>query len=91
MAVLSLLFGRLHVPLAKHKCSGPTHCLEYLGIILDSWNMVARLPTDNHSIYREDVRQVILHKAGATSVIRAFQFCIKSDLTRKIICGIMYT
>ena len=24
MAVLSLLFGRLHIPLAKRKCSGPT-------------------------------------------------------------------
>lgn len=29
MAVLSLLFGRLHIPLAKHKCSGPTIFLEY--------------------------------------------------------------
>ena len=34
MAVLSLLFNRLCIPLAKHKCVGPTHCLEYLVLIL---------------------------------------------------------
>ena len=46
MALLTLLFSRLNVPLAKHKCLGPTDCLEYLGIILDSKNMVAKLPID---------------------------------------------
>ena len=47
MAVLSLIFNRLHIPLAQpHKCIGPTVCLEYLGIILDSMNMEARLPLD---------------------------------------------
>ena len=33
MALLTLIFGRLHIPLAQHKCTGPTACLEYLGII----------------------------------------------------------
>ena len=46
MALLTMLFKRLNVPLAKHKCEGPSDCLEYLGIILDSKNMVARLPMD---------------------------------------------
>ena len=46
MATLSLVFNRLHIPLAQHKCMGPTSCLEYLGIILDSMNMEARLPLD---------------------------------------------
>ena len=46
MAVLSLIFDRLHIPLAHHKCIGPTVCLEYLDIVLDSVNMEARLPLD---------------------------------------------
>ena len=46
MACLTLLFARLGVPLAKHKCIGPSNCLEYLGIILDTQNMVAKLPMD---------------------------------------------
>ena len=46
MALLTMLFSRLKVPLAKHKCIGPADCLEYLGIILDSKNMVAKLPLD---------------------------------------------
>ena len=46
MALLTLIFGCLRIPLAQHKCTGPTVCLEYLGIILDSKNMEARLPLD---------------------------------------------
>ena len=44
------MFNRLGVPLAMHKCLGPTVCLEYLGIILDSMNMHARLLLDK--VYR---------------------------------------
>ena len=40
------LFARLSVPLATQNFVGPTCCLEYLGIILDSENMIARLPQD---------------------------------------------
>ena len=46
MAILSLVFNRLKIPLAKHKCIGPATCLEYLGIILDSIKMEARLPLE---------------------------------------------
>ena len=46
MVILSLVFNRLHIPLAQHKCMSPTSCLEYLGIILDSMNMEARLPLE---------------------------------------------
>ena len=40
------VFRKLKVPLALHKSVGPTTCLEYLGIILDSANMIAKLPQD---------------------------------------------
>ena len=36
------VFGKLNNPLAFHKTVGPTTCLEYLGIILDSQNMIAK-------------------------------------------------
>jgi hypothetical protein len=38
------MFGKLNIPLALHKSVEPTTCLEYLGIILDSENMIAKLP-----------------------------------------------
>ncbi|XP_077868641.1 uncharacterized protein LOC144359359, partial [Saccoglossus kowalevskii] len=44
MALLTLLFRRLNIPLAPHKTVGPTTCLEYLGIELDTLAMEARLP-----------------------------------------------
>ena len=46
MAILTLIFSRLNVPLAKHKTVGPTTCLEYLGVILDTDKLEARLPED---------------------------------------------
>ena len=46
MAALSHLFGSLAVPISTKKTVGPVHVIEYLGIILDSVKMEARLPAD---------------------------------------------
>lgn len=44
MALLTTIFHRLHIPLSDKKTVGPVTVLEYLGIILDSIRMEARLP-----------------------------------------------
>jgi len=36
----------LGIPLALEKVRGPSHCLTFLGITLDTQEMVARLPED---------------------------------------------
>ena len=46
MAIMTLIFSRLNVPLAKHKTVEPTTCLEYLGVILDTDKLEACLPED---------------------------------------------
>ena len=46
MALLTMIFNKLAIPLSKKKTIGPTCVIEYLGIILDSVNMEARLPRD---------------------------------------------
>ena len=43
---LTALCGSLGVPLAEEKLEGPTTCLEYLSILLDSASLEARLPPD---------------------------------------------
>ena len=43
---LTSLCNHLGVPLAEEKLEAPTTCLEYLGILLDSTALEARLPTD---------------------------------------------
>ena len=45
-AVLTMLFKKLGMPLNLKKTIGPVTTLEYLGIILDSMKMEARLPPD---------------------------------------------
>ncbi|XP_070539681.1 uncharacterized protein [Ptychodera flava] len=49
MALITLIFKRLSVPIAPHKTVGPVTILEYLGIELDTVKMEARLPHDKLS------------------------------------------
>jgi len=62
MALLTMIFKRLNIPLSEHKTVGPVNKLEYLGIILDSTEMKASLPQDKlsrincvlHTFYKRD-------------------------------------
>ena len=44
MAILTMIFKKLNIPLSTKKTVGPDTTLEYLGVILDTANMEARLP-----------------------------------------------
>ena len=66
MAIMSL-FARLRVPLATQKSIGPTCCLEYLGIILDSENMIAKLPMDKIQRILQFLHRM-LHKSKCTKL-----------------------
>ncbi|XP_069133242.1 uncharacterized protein [Argopecten irradians] len=46
MQMLFQIFNSLNIPMALHKTCGPETVIEYLGIILDSHKMEARLPED---------------------------------------------
>ncbi len=46
MANMLQLFADLDIPLSSRKTVGPSQCLEYLGIILDSVHMESRLPQE---------------------------------------------
>ena len=65
MAIISLIFNSLKIPLAKHKTVGPVHVLEYLGIILDAIQMEARLPS-NKLQRIIDMLQTMLNKRSCT-------------------------
>ena len=67
MALMSLLFARLCVPLATQKGIGPTCCLEYLAIILDSENMIAKLPMDKVQRILQCLHRM-LHKNKCTKL-----------------------
>jgi len=46
LATIKEICSTLGIPLALEKVEGPSHCLTFLGITLDSREMVARLPED---------------------------------------------
>ena len=63
MAILTLVFRKLGLPLSQKKTVGPTHVLEYLGIILDSIRMEARLPTEKVSRITEFIEEFLKRKS----------------------------
>jgi len=83
MALLCMIFKKLNIPLSAKKTVGPTFVLEYLGIILDTQNMQAHLPTDKvnriiafiklvlskKSVTRNELEQLLGHLNFATRVI----------------------
>lgn len=53
------LCNQIGVPIAHHKTEGPSNCLTFLGIELDSKNMVARLPIEKLSEYSSNIRSML--------------------------------
>jgi hypothetical protein len=43
MSLMTMIFRRLSIPIAKHKTMDPLTCIKYLGIILDGKKLEARL------------------------------------------------
>jgi len=64
---------QLGVPVAVHKCQGPTTCLEFLGIEIDTIAMELRLPQDKLTRLRTLIGEWRLRKA-----------CQKKDLQRLV-------
>ena len=64
---------QLGVPIAVHKCQGPTTCLEFLGIEIDTIAMELRLPQDKLTRLRTLIGEWCLRKA-----------CQKKDLQRLV-------
>jgi hypothetical protein len=58
MAIMTMIFNKLNIPIAAHKTVGPVTCLEYLGIILDTVKFEARLPMDKVNRICEFIRNV---------------------------------
>ena len=83
MAMLTLVFNRLCVPTAPHKTVGPTIQLQYIGIILNTERMEARLPGDKlsriiiilvmfknkHNISKRELLSLLGHLNFASRVI----------------------
>lgn len=63
MDLLNYIFEKLNIPMAKHKTAGPDTVMEYLGIILDSRLMEARLPNDKLKRITEFLRDFLNRKS----------------------------
>ena len=57
------LFDRLHVPVAPEKIEGPTTQLTFLGIKMDTENLILRLPGNKLSTLKETIREWLTRKS----------------------------
>ena len=83
MSTLINIFKKLNIPLSSKKTVGPITCLEYLGIILDTTLMEARLPQEKvdrlimlievfltkSSVRKRDLLQLLGHFNFAARII----------------------
>ena len=76
MAIITMVFNRLHLPIAPHKTVGPRHALEYLGITLDTIAMEARLPVNK----LERLRNMIEKFVGQSSCTKRQLFQLSGHL-----------
>ena len=76
-----MIFAKLGVPIAPHKTVGPTVTLEYLGVILDTEKMEARLPHDKLTRLLTLVRTLLCRKRctkrEALSLLGHFNFAAR--------------
>ena len=63
LQILLQCFGKLGVPAAEQKLEGPTTCLTFLGIELDTRQMVRRLPPNKLKELKELVVEWLPRKA----------------------------
>ena len=64
------VFGKINLPLSAQKTVGPATQLEYLGIILDSDEMMAKLPTDKLICIRNMVDHFLtIHKCTKRALL----------------------
>jgi len=85
----------LGIPLAMDKVEGPSHCLTFLGIILDTQKMQARLPDDKLSRVKQQLSNW-LHRKKATkreilSLVGSLQHASKVVKPGRIFVARMYS
>ena len=87
MAILTMVFKKVGLPLSTKKTVGPAHVLEYLGIILDSLRMEARLPMEKVTRMTELIES-FLHRKSCTKRELLSLLGLQGDLSRSGICVI---
>ena len=70
------LCRQLGAPLKEEKIEGPTTCITFLGIELDSTSMVARLPDDRKSELQDTLLMIRGRKTRITLLNRPLGLCL---------------
>ncbi|KAK6178598.1 hypothetical protein SNE40_013351 [Patella caerulea] len=95
MASLTSIFSNLNIPLSSKKTIGPTTCLEYLGIALDTDKMEARLPREKIdriiSMIERFLNKNSVRKRELLQLLGYFNFAAKIVLPGRTFSAYMYS
>lgn len=90
MEIFTEAMQEIGVPLANEKTDGPTHVLVFLGLELDTVNMVVRIPADKIKEVVEKIH-VVLHSKKVKlkvmqSLIGSLNFCCRAIVIGRPFC-----
>ncbi len=87
----SLVCDRLNVPIANEKSVGPTTVLEYLGLTIDTVNMLVKIPDDKILELKEKLSFVLKSKKAILKVLQSLTgslaFCTRAFLSGRVFSG----
>ena len=90
----SLVCDRLNVPIANEKSVGPTTVLEYLGLTIDTVNMLVKIPDDKILELKEKMSFVLKSKKAILKVLQSLAgslaFCTRAFLSGRVFSGRIY-
>jgi hypothetical protein len=82
------------VPIANEKTEGPTTILEYLGLTIDTQNMVVKIPTDKVKELLDQIKTVASAKKVALKQLQSLcgllAFCTKALLAGRAFSRQLY-
>ena len=94
MNTFSLVCDRLNVPIAKEKSVGPTTVLEYLGLTIDTVNMLVKIPDDKILELKEKMSFVLKSKKVILKVLQSLAgslaFCSRAFVSGRVFSGRTY-
>jgi hypothetical protein len=80
MNIFSLVCDRLNVPIANKKTVGPTTVLEYLGLTIDTVNMLVKIPDDKILELKVKISFVLKSKKVTLKVVSRVTYILYSTL-----------
>ena len=82
LSSMILTFQKLNIPISTAKTEGPSQIIQFMGIILDSGKMEARLPEDKVERIKSALSTFQSQRSTTLQELQSLQFCLQGNPPR---------